>query len=167
MPSKLNWSEDSQTFEIMEISDSIKEAEKVVNHSNTIIVGDFNMNPFENGFITANGFNAVSSRNIALRRIRKVQSREYPFLYNPMWNLLGDNHSGPPGTYYYNNGQHKVFFWNMFDQVLVRPDLIEVFDISQLKILDTDGIESFLSPGRFPNSKQYSDHLPIKFTLNL
>jgi hypothetical protein len=56
-----------------------------------VLVGDFNMNPFQEGVVAANGLNAVMARRVAARRrTRVVQEREYPFFYNPMWGHFGD-----------------------------------------------------------------------------
>lgn len=53
----------------------------------------------------------------------------------------------------------------MFDQVLIRPDLITNFDTDSLDILTSDGEVSFLKNNII--DKSISDHLPIKFSLNL
>lgn len=88
-------------------------------------------------------FQAVMSRQVAQLRTRKLQEREYPFFYNPMWSLLGDATPGPPGTYYYSPSGHASYYWHTFDQVLLRPDLLDVFENRDLHILDTDGEQSF------------------------
>jgi len=166
-PSKLHWNDPSQTAESVELANSIRIAEKQAGHSKTILVGDFNMNPFDDGVVIANGLHGVMSRRIAEKRQRVVQAREYPFFYNPMWNLFGDATPGPPGTYHYKNAEHKVFFWNMFDQVLIRPDLLPLFRNEDLKILASDGDVSFLSSQGTPDAKIASDHFPIFFKLEL
>ncbi len=166
-PSKMNWSDSSQASECMEMSKEIRDIEQQIGHSRTVFVGDFNMNPFEDGVVSANGFNAVMTRRIAERKSRIVQNREYPFFYNPMWSIFGDGSPGPPGTYYYNSSQHKNFFWNMFDQVLIRPDLLSCFRNEELKIIDSDGNISFMTSHGIPDDCVASDHLPILFKLRL
>jgi hypothetical protein len=167
LPSKFDWSSPSQSSECYEVANMIKEAEQEVGHSRTILVGDFNMNPFEDGFVSANGFNAVMCRRIAGRKNRIVQKREYPFFYNPMWNCFGDETPGPPGTYFYNVYEHVGYFWNMFDQVLIRPELLTCIDNNSVTILDSDGTISFLNSQGIPDSNIVSDHLPILFKINL
>jgi hypothetical protein len=105
-------------------------------------------------------------RRVAGEKSRVVQDREYQFFYNPMWNLLGDESNGPPGTYYYRKAAPKALFWHMFDQVLIRPDLIDRFSVTELKIIEGDGQTSFIKNG-FPDKTVASDHLPIVFRLNL
>jgi hypothetical protein len=123
------------------------------------------MNPFDIGVVSAIGLHGVMTRHIAQRGRRIVQGQEYNFFYNPMWAFFGDGTAGPAGTYYYQNAEHKVFFWNVFDQVLIRPTLLPCFDNSDLKILDSDGENQFLSVNGTPNDDLYSDHLPITFSI--
>jgi len=167
LPSKLHWTEQSQSGECYNVAMRVKEAEGDVGHCRTILVGDFNMNPFEEGFIIANGLNAVMSRGLAAKRSRTVQDTEYLFFYNPMWSYFGDETMGPPGTYYYSVSEHFGFFWNMFDQVLIRPELLDCIYKNSVKILDSDGTMSFLNARGFPSSSIVSDHLPILFKINL
>jgi len=165
--SKLRWSDGSQAFECVELANSIRIVEKQVGHARTVLVGDLNMNPFEDGVVSTIGLNAVMSRLIAGRKARVVQAKEWPFFYNPMWSLLGDASPGPPGTYYYSGSEHKTYFWNMFDQVLIRPDVLDLFSNQDLRIVENDGNISFLSATGLPDVKIVSDHLPIFFTLKL
>lgn len=165
--SKLYWDEVSQTMECVELSSAIMDTEKKVGHSRTILVGDLNMNPFEDGVISANGLNGVMSRQIASKRVRVVQGREYPFFYNPMWNLFGDESEGPPGTFYYSSSKHKTFFWNIFDQVLIRPDLLPFYNVNDLEIIKSDGHISLLTADNLPDTNTASDHLPVFFRLGI
>jgi hypothetical protein len=125
------------------------------------------MNPFEDGVVSANGLHGVMTRSIAEKRTRVVQSQEYPFFYNPMWGLLGDSTPGSPGTFYYSGAEHRTYFWNMFDQVLIRPDLLPLFDNEELEIPESDGEVSFLSDKDLPDKNVASDHLPVTFKLAL
>jgi exonuclease III len=167
-PSKLYWDDDSQAFECAVLADEIIQTENKYGHARTVIIGDLNMNPFESGVMSARGLHATMSSRIAQeKKSRVVQSREYQFFYNPMWSLFGDGSPGPAGTYYYENAEHKVQFWHMFDQVLLRPDMIFVFIGEYLKILETDGRESFLNKQGIPDKTNFSDHLPVLFTLDI
>lgn len=167
LPSKLHWGADSQAFECVALADSIRTAERLVGHSRTVLVGDFNMNPFEAGVVAANGLHGVMARSVAAKAGRTVQGKEYPFFYNPMWGLFGDGSPGPAGTYYRGGSEHVVYFWNMFDQVLVRPDLLDRFHNRELVILHSDGDTSLLSRDGTPNLRTASDHLPVLFRLHL
>lgn len=60
------------------------------------------------------------------------------------------------------------FSWNMFDQVLIRPELLPYFRTKELEILTGDGETSFLTArSGVPGAQNGSDHLPIVFKLNL
>ena len=59
------------------------------------------------------------------------------------------------------------YFWNMFDQVLVRPSLLDAFANDHLKILDSNDDDSLLTARGLPNKAAASDHLPIVFGLEL
>lgn len=167
LPSKSFWDESDQAVESAVFSNLIKQAEKIVNHQRTLLVGDFNMNPFDRGIVNANGFHGVMSKQIARRKGRIVQGRNYSYFYNPMWGLFGDATPGPPGTYFYSEAGHAGYFWHMFDQVLLRPDLLESFEHTNLKILDTDGEVSLVTTDGCPDADKASDHLPLLFQLDV
>jgi hypothetical protein len=166
-PSKLYWDDDSQAAESVVLAEEVERAEAQVGHQQTVLVGDLNMNPFESGLVSAKGLHAVMSRDVAAKGYRMVQNKSYQFFYNPMWSFFGDASIGPPGTYYYSDSSHKIFFWNMFDQVLVRPSLLNFFSNEEVRILESDGVNSLLSSTGLPNADAASDHLPIMFAINL
>jgi endonuclease/exonuclease/phosphatase (EEP) superfamily protein YafD len=166
-PSKAYWAESDQLSESPRYVDLLREAENRVGHQRTILVGDFNMNPYEKGMVNANGFNAVMSRSIAEKRERTVQGKEYSFFYNPMWGLSGDISVGPIGTYFLNPPGHSSYYWHILDQVLIRPDLLEAFESSALQILDSDGEKSLLSENGAPDKSWASDHLPLLFRFKI
>jgi hypothetical protein len=166
-PSKMYWRDRSQAMECPNLSAMIAEQEVIVGHTRTLVVGDFNMNPFEEGLVGAAGFHATMSRSVAEREQRIVQGRAYPFFYNPMWGYLGDSPDRPSGSYYYERAEHVNYFWNTFDQVLIRPQLMDRFPRDQLKILDRAGdISLRMADGR-PNHRAASDHFPLLFRLEL
>jgi hypothetical protein len=165
--SKLHQSAESQGFACVEVARRIADLERQIGHRHTILAGDFNMNPFESGLVSANGLNAVMDRSVAARGERTVQGTVHPFFYNPMWSRFGDGSPGPSGTYYRDSGEHVTFFWNMFDQVLLRPELLARFRSEDLEILDSDGDASLLTPKGRPSRTKASDHLPVLFRLSL
>lgn len=167
LPSKLHQSEHSHRYRCGDFADAIRTRERELGHRRTLAVGDFNMNPFEPSMMAAKDFHAVMDRRIAKKEGRKVDGIKYPYFYNPMWSLLGDASPGPPGTYYRASGEHVNYFWNMLDQVLVRPDLLTKFRNEDLEILTTDGTADFLTPSGVPNRTTASDHLPLLFRVDL
>ncbi len=166
-PSKSHWKESSQAIECTELANDINNEETKIGHRRTVLVGDLNMNPFEDGVVSASGLHGVMTRNIANKGKRTVQGREHFFFYNPMWGFFGDRPSGPPGTYYYRSSEQTEFFWNIFDQVLIRPDVLPFFDNKNIAILDSDGITRLISSEGLPDVESASDHLPVLFRLRL
>jgi exonuclease III len=144
----------------------IREIELEQNLNNTIVVGDFNMNPSDIGMVDAESFHAIMDSEVAKKESRIVSKEKYDYFYNPMWSLHGDVGNNVSGSYFYKNAELVNYHWNVFDQVLLRPSLIDNFEKDSLKLLDSDGEKSLLKKGGLPNEK-YSDHLPLIFTLNL
>lgn len=123
--SKNNSSAGEQALLAAELAKEIRRVEDGVGHERTIVVGDLNMNPFEDGITSASALHAVMTMQLARRVDRVVQGSRYRFFYNPMWGFFGDRTAGPPGTYYHRSAAITELFWHMFDQVLVRPTLME------------------------------------------
>lgn len=167
LSSKLYWSEHSQAIECTNLRRLIQQEEQRSGHSRTVLVGDFNMNPFESGVAGAAGLHAVMTKQIASKKHRTVLGEQYPFFYNPMWSCFGDRTAGPPGTHYYQRAEHVCYFWNVFDQVLLRPELLDRFPSEELRILSEDGNRSLLSASGLPDKAAGSDHLPVLFKLDL
>ncbi|MCP4349580.1 MAG: hypothetical protein GY795_29210 [Desulfobacterales bacterium] len=84
-----------------------------------------------------------------------------------MWSYLGDFSPGPPGTYYRNTGRQVNFFWNMFDQILIRPEIMDAFENENMRILTEIGQASLLGKYGKPDVNTGSDHLPIYFRINI
>lgn len=164
---KRNNNEDSQNEMASIIIKEIALIEKKSLNDQNIIIGDFNMNPFELGLIKANGFNATMASSIASNKEKIIQGIPYSYLYNPMWSLFGDLYNEPIGSYYYPRSEIKNYQWNIFDQVLLRSSLVSRFNKKSLQILKDDGINQFLSKKGIPKKNKFSDHLPITFSLNL
>ncbi|BCS94526.1 hypothetical protein DSLASN_01580 [Desulfoluna limicola] len=160
LPSKTNQSDITQTLEAAEFKKEIVGAEKVFDTENTFVVGDFNMNPFEHGMISASAFHSIPCEKIAGTGSRIIKDRPHRFFYNPMWNMFGDMDDNP-GTYFYRDSEQPVYFWNILDQVIIRPSISKYFIKNSLKILKNINGDSLVSTksGR-PN---LSDHLPIIF----
>ena len=79
--SKLRKKTEDQALAAPRLARYVKQAETAVGHSRTIVLGDFNMNPFEHGVVAAEGLHAVMDRRIAGRRSRTVDDEEFDFFY--------------------------------------------------------------------------------------
>jgi hypothetical protein len=149
----------------------IRDAEKATGNDRTVVVGDLNVNPFDDALLDVRGLNALADRRTVQRkdprRFGKLQVEEFRLFYNPMWSHFGDAVQ-PTGTYYYDKSNPEAdLLWNIFDQLLLRRGLLDRFRNKNLKILTTDGVVSFVRDDGRPNGDVYSDHLPICFQLDL
>lgn len=165
--SKVNWSEFSQALECVNFSRDIIAVESDVNCENTILIGDFNMNPFENGLVSANGINAIQDLEYASKnpKGRKVDGNHYKFFYNPMWNHFGDLQT-PSGTHYHRPPGHISHEWQMYDQILVRSHFKPYIDSKSFKIITNIAGTSLCDKNKRPD-EQYSDHFPILIDLKI
>ena len=172
--SKSDTSDPSQAALTPRYAYEIQRIEEKIGHRRTLLVGDLNMNPFDDGMVQATGFHAIPSHRVATERGRKnhkgereVDGKYYPYFYNPMWNCFGDERGGPPGTFYRDKGDPIAHFWHIYDQVLLRPLLVPRFVHKDLKILSHCGNVSLLNDNGQPDKGSASDHLPIVFRLNV
>lgn len=163
--SKLHATDQEQTMIAARIAHEIDQREQEQGHTKTIVIGDFNMNPFEIGLINSDGFHAMMDQKIALKNERTVLGQSKKFFYNPMWSCLGDMSKGSAGTYYYNSSGITNYFWHTFDQVLLRPSLLDTFDFNKLQIIDNIDKLSLIKNGKISN--KFSDHLPLMITLDI
>lgn len=148
---------------IEQIIHDLRKIEQDIGSENSIIVGDFNINPYDSSCIDARFFHSIPILEEAERKTRVVAGKEYSIFYNPMWNLLGD-YSIPYGTYYCNSGEILNTYWNIFDQVIFKPALKSRFVKDSLKIISETSVR-FLLDGKGHPDKEISDHLPIIFEI--
>jgi hypothetical protein len=159
--SKLHQKDSDQVQVCVRVGAYIREAEENVKHSRTVLLGDLNMNPFEDGVTGSEGLHAVMDRRVAERGFRKVAGEPRQFFYNPMWSHFGHGSGTPPGTYFHDSGTAVNYYWNIFDQVLFRPALLGNIREDDVKVLTELGGVGLLDPRGRPRPRLGSDHLPI------
>ena len=140
------------------IADDIRFVQGQQNTNKFILLGDFNMNPYDRGMNLAAGLNAMMTKSCIERGYRKHLEREYDFYYNPMWSLLGDNTNGPAGTVYDTSNQGP-YGWSMLDQVIIGHSIVGLF--RSVKILTEAGTESLMNSKGHPDAVHASDHFPL------
>lgn len=161
LSSKLYSSDDDQLQEASYFRHDLEESEKDAGHKSTIVCGDFNMNPFDKGMVSAGALNSIPCLKTAKSEVRKVKGKEFSFFYNPMWNLMGD-YKEPPGTFFYRSPSYVSYYWHFLDQVILRPGISERLNKSTLSVLTKAGEVDFVD--RYGKPKT-SDHLPLFFSL--
>lgn len=175
--SKVGNTERQQLWKNLPIIQKIEEFESTsTNNNKTILVGDFNCNPFENDLNDPNMINGIASKILISTLAKHLMSkRNLNFWYNPMWNLMGDfdfrnNQDRVTGTYFrYTEDETPI--WNFLDGVLVRPALMARVNYNITEVITTAGTINFLKPFIIRKDESLikddlSDHLPLKITLN-
>ena len=167
--SKVRAGEADQYKRARRLSEEILRLEAIERSTRTLVVGDFNMDPFEPGMQACDGLHALLSRvEISQRRgSRRDDATDYRMFFNPGWRLHGEQVSGPPGSYYYAGDGTVVQYWHLFDQVLIRPALLDGFSNSAIRILDSIAGEPLLDSAGRPDTARFSDHLPLLFRLEI
>lgn len=132
-------------------------------HKRTLLIGDFNMNPFEPAMLSTEGLHAVPSRDVAVRRSRKQAGEHHEMLFNPMWQLMGQ--PGAPGSFYFDHSRAVEYFWHTFDQVLLRPDLLPYWRDDSARFLTHTASGTLVDGQGRPDALHASDHLPLLFRL--
>lgn len=158
LPSKVHPTKDAY-FTSSQITKEINRVEHLYSTSKSMVIGDFNVNPFEKAMVHYSCFNAVMSVDIANHKFRKISNEEYAYFYNPMWSFFGDLSNFTPGTYLYKtHSSDNNYRWNMLDQMIMKPDLIPSFRPDSMQIINNYGVNELkLSK----SSENHSDHYPI------
>jgi len=154
-----------QTAIASEIIAELNEVEDREQHRNTVMIGDFNMQPYDPGMINLIGIHGLMTQQLADRPDRLYRQKLRRSFYNPMWGLFGDRTAGPPGSHYWQTSVLSSTHWAILDQVLVRPVLTG--NLKNVVILETDGKHSLLDNKGAPSSKHLSDHLPVLTVLGI
>lgn len=149
----------------MDLMEKLREAEGEVGHKKVIILGDFNANPFEKIMIDFNLFHSIPySKIVSEKKERKSSGVTRQMFYNPMWNFLSEKEK-INGSYYYASSDDVCFYYNIFDQVLFSADLVQKIQKESIKIITKLEEYSLMDDNGKPNKKDFSDHLPIFFTI--
>lgn len=166
LPSKLNANGVDRDIVVGDLMNDIRESEESVGHEKSIIVGDFNADPFEEVMIKADKLHAIPYANIVEQRERRiVYSRARQIFYNPMWNFMGDYCNTSACTYYCDVGGAINLYKNIFDQVIFSAHMIKYFLKETLQIMTKVGNMALVDDNGIPSRDLYSDHLPIMFSI--
>ena len=122
----------------------------------TVIVGDFNSNPYDVELLQPDSFNAMLFKGVLRARDSRIWDGEsYPFMYNPTVHWLSEDTETYGSLYYSSDDGGPV--WNCFDQALVSPELMDgVKGYSYLRKIGDNDLIAQWCPRR-----DISDHLPL------
>ncbi|WP_394347471.1 endonuclease/exonuclease/phosphatase family protein [Pedobacter cryotolerans] len=176
--SKVGKTSSNQDLDNLPVRIHIDEYQALVKNDKTVILGDFNYHPFEANMLHPKFLNALNDKHlITALKTRKGRAFDVKYYYNPMWNLLGDfdYQTGGykiSGTYYWVPKDIKNYPWNLFDGVILSPEIMNELDMKSLKVITKISTNELVKSIPYTSSGSllhygHSDHLPIKFNLNI
>ncbi|WP_375320660.1 hypothetical protein [Aliivibrio logei] len=163
LPSKLHQTEEQQRRACERLYKQINLEEVTNDISKSIIIGDFNVNPFESPMLSFSGLAATNGIDCSLRDSIVSDGETKKLFFNPMWTLYGQ-YKDRPGSHRYVKTGVSVASWHFLDQVIIRPLLIEHFDFNELKFISKTSNYSFVNRNGTPST---SDHLPLVCKFNI
>ena len=138
----------------------IEQAERTFECDNTIVIGDFNADPYSEELLSKYSFNAVLFKSIIEKReFTNPISLPRKRFYNPMLHYISED-TEMYGSFYYADN-YMTSYWYCLDQVLVRKNLVDM--INQVEYLKKIGNTNLLK-NKVPD-KNISDHLPLLIKL--
>ena len=155
--------ESRRRYQIRNIRQMIEEQERIDKSSNSMVIGDFNANPYDYEIVGHDCFNAVLFKNLICKsEMITWERRKIKRFYNPMLDCISEKEK-LYGSYYFHD-ENRPLYWNCIDQVLVRKALIDYID--NVRIIQKIGEVSLITTHGLIN-KKYSDHLPLVVDLNI
>ena len=128
--------------------------------SNILLIGDFNVNPFDKPMIDFDGFAASNSKKLKGHITHLGERKE--LYYNPTWTLYNNNSF--PGTKYFrrpSNSAFDILEHHFLDQVIMSYHMSQNITLESMKVLEMTTSNIFFDS--ISNSIKISDHLPIIF----
>lgn len=123
--------------------------------SKHLVIGDFNMDPFEENLFNETTFMSFREKNY----VENSDSKK-PMYYNPSWKYMCEK-DHPKGTIFY---EASMVQWSMFDQVLISKDFVNNYISFEIPLmLGTKKI----SVSDCKSEEKFSDHMPIKLTMEI
>lgn len=129
--------------------------------SRILVIGDFNVNPFEEPMIDFDGFSASNSRRS--RSIAKsINNNEKILYYNPTWQLY--SRTDFPGTKYFrrpSGSSYDILEHHYLDQVVISQKLRDEIIKERIDVIEITETLSFFNKEK--NIIEGSDHLPLLY----
>ena len=151
-----NFDADDRKETIEKIVNDIENTEKSYQCDNSIVIGDFNANPYDKEITSAYYFNAVLFKKLIDRdEYTKHHVDNKKRFYNPILQYISED-TGMYGSYY-DTSESSTPYWYCLDQILVRKKLVNsIRNVSYLKKIKSEQLMGEVGP-----RKSISDHLPL------
>lgn len=134
----------------------IEQTEELFKCSNTIVIGDFNANPYDEELLSKYAFNAVLFKTIIDKsEFKNPKTSKRKRFYNPILHYISED-TEMYGSFYHGETSMTPY-WHCLDQVLVRKCLANT--INHVEYLKKINAKDLLK-NSIPN-KKISDHLPL------
>lgn len=142
------------------VMNDINDLERETKCDNTIVIGDFNNNPYDSALVHPAGFNAVLFKDIINRNeYRKFKEKKFKRFYNPLLNSIREENKNY-GSFYYSSDTNGII-WNSIDQVIVRKPLVDsIINVEYIRKIEKVSLITSVVP-----NKNISDHLPLLVTI--
>ena len=127
-----------------------------------VIIGDFNVHPFDEAMIDFDGFSATNSV-LARKKVTNLKKTKELY-YNPTWSLYSNNDF--PGTKYFrrpSGSSYDVLEHHFLDQVVISRKLLDKIESQSMKTLNKSNKYVFREDGK--NKIEESDHLPLSYRI--
>lgn len=151
-----NFTQEDRLNTIRGLVQAVEATEEMFQCNNTIVIGDFNANFYDNELLSKFAFNSVLFKSVINRNeLTNPNSLKKRRFYNPILHYISED-TGMYGSFYYDRDSTTPY-WYCLDQVLVRKELVSSIEhIEYLKKIQTEN----LIKNEIPN-KKISDHLPL------
>jgi len=164
MPSQMHYEFDALKYNILKFKQDFEKNIGNTDQENILIIGDFNVNPYESPMINFDGLAATNTTKF--KSNKSFRGYENFLYYNPTWKLYSKTHF--PGTFRKprpSNTSFDVLEHHFLDQVVLSKKL--------MKLIKNEDIDIIHSTSKFnifdfiKNKINYSDHLPIKYNFEI
>lgn len=127
-----------------------------------LLIGDFNVNPYESPMIDYDGF--VSTNSTKAKHTISYNGKSRTTYYNPTWELY--SRTNFPGTKQFSRpsaSSYDVLEFHFLDQVVISQKLL--MSIAEHKIDIIEETENYTFFNHVSNKIEGSDHLPITYKI--
>lgn len=141
---------------IQRLVNDIEKIERNISNNNTIVIGDFNANPYDPELLQMNAFNAVLFKDLIEQSATNVVAGiRYKRFYNPILNYISES-TKTYGSFRYSGGCSNPI-WHCLDQIIVRKPLANsIIDLEYIKSINGKSLIK-----RTNINSDISDHLPL------
>jgi hypothetical protein len=142
--------------------------EAIIGHSRSVLLGDFNANPFEESMTSADGLHALNCASVRGETSRRISpGQTETFFSNLSWAQYADlSNERPVAMHWFHRQGANELCWHMVDQIVVRPTVIPWIESDGVQILTRADSINLANKYGEPDGEKYSDHFPVLLIVN-